>query len=193
MATLKQIQRRQNIRMAEGFLDLATVMDDQWPLNDELKKSLANRAIEKLESVKNPMGHKPYVLFLKGQACRTSNRPRRAIHFLEQSKKLDPDNLHTYLALAWCYKRTNQLPLAIESMQAAVELNSESAISHYNLACYCALQFDVNSALMHLTFALDLNPELRTHVSTDSDFDLIRKNPGFAIIAVVPADSYPQS
>ena len=183
MATLKQIQRRQNIRMAEGYLDLAMVLDDLWPLEDGLRESLTDRAFQCLEKIKNPLGHKPYVLFLKGQACRASNHPLRAIHFLEQSNKLDPDNLHTYLALAWCYKRTDQLELAIETMQSAVELDSESGIAHYNLACYCALGRQIDLALMHLTFALDLNSEYRDHIATESDFDSIRENPRFAMIA----------
>ena len=171
MATLKQVKRRQNIRMAEGYLDLATALDNDLPLSEDLKKSLTDRAIGCLEKIKNPLGHKPYVLFLKGQACRASGRSLRAIHFLEQSNKLDPDNLHTYLALAWCYKRTGQIAQAVSTMQMAVELDCESAIAHYNLACYSALNCDVNSALMHLTFALDLKPEYRDRVAAASDFD----------------------
>lgn len=186
MATLKQIQRRQNIRMAEGYLDLAMALDDRWPLKNELRESLTHRAFQCLEKIKNPLGHKPYILFLKGQACRAANQPRRAIHFLEQANQLDPDNLHTYLALAWCYKRTNQLDQAIVTMQSAVELNSESGIAHYNLACYCALSRNVDLALMHLTFALDLNSEYREHVATEPDFDLIRENPRFAMITATP-------
>jgi tetratricopeptide (TPR) repeat protein len=169
--------------MAEGYLDLAMVLDDRWPLDTSLRESLTDRALECLEKIENPLGLKPYVLFLKGQACRAANQPLRAIHFLEQSNKLDPDNLHTYLALAWCYKRTDQLEKAIETMQAAVELDSESGIAHYNLACYCALGRRIDLALMHLTFALDLNSDFREHVATESDFDSIRENPRFAMIA----------
>jgi tetratricopeptide (TPR) repeat protein len=172
--------------MAEGYLDLATSLDSpSHPsyLDSSLREQLADRAIATLDEIKNPLGHKPYVLFLKGQACCTANRPEKAIHFLEQSAKLDPDNLHTHLALAWCYKRTEQLELAIESMQFAVELNSESAIAHYNLACYCALNRQVDLALMHLSFALDLNAEYRAHIAHETDFDLIRENPRFASIA----------
>ncbi len=170
--------------MAEGYLDLATALDDCWSLDNDLRLVLTDRAIECLEEVKNPLGHKPYILFLKGQACRTSNRAHRAIHFLEQSIKLDPENLHTYLALAWCYKRTQQIDRAIIAMQAAVELDSDSPIAHYNLACYCALNRDVDLALMHLTFALDLNSDYREYVAAESDFDLIRENPRFTALAM---------
>ena len=68
-------------------------------------------------------------------------------------------------------------------MQSAVELDSESAIGHYNLACYCALYHRVDLALMHLSFALDLDSNYRQHMAQESDFDGIRSNPRFASLA----------
>ena len=185
MATIKQVKRRRNIKMAEGYLDLAMVLDDRWPLEVEEREALIQRAIFCLENIKHPLGHKPYILFLKGQAMRASGQLVEAVNYLEQSSKLDPDNLHTYLALAWCYKRTDRLSRAIESMRIAVELDSENAISQYNLACYFALNRQVELSLLHLSFALELNPDLRTLTSDESDFDLIRENPGFASLTAL--------
>ncbi len=185
MATIKQVKRRQNIQMAEGYLDLAMVLDDRWPLDDENRASLAHRAVSCLENIKNPLGHKPYILFLKGQAMRTAGKLDDAIRYLEQSSKLDPDNLHTYLALAWCYKRTERLDRAIESMRIAVELDAENPIAQYNLACYFALNRQVEMALMHLSFALELNPKYRDLTTEESDFDLIRQNPVFASLTSI--------
>lgn len=185
MATIKQVKRRQNIKMAEGYLDLAMVLDDHWPLEIEDREALAQRAVSCLENIKNPLGHKPYILFLKGQAMRASGRLVDAANYLEQSSKLDPDNLHTYLALAWCYKRTDRLDRAISSMRIAVELDSENSIAQYNLACYLALNKQVELALLHLSFALELNPEYRSLVGSESDFDLIRENPGFVSLTSV--------
>lgn len=185
MPTIIQAQRRKHIRAAEGYLDLATALDDRWPLDDSSRKTLADRALAHLEKIKNPMGHKPYILFLKGQACRIDRQYTKAIHYLDQSAKTDPDNLHTHLALAWCFKRTDRLEMAIESMKRAVELDPESAICHYNLACYCALNQQVNLALVHLSFALDLSPEYRDKIASESDFDLIRDNPRFISVTSV--------
>ena len=70
-------------------------------------------------------------------------------------------------------------------MQTAVEMNSESCISHYNLACYCALNHQIDDALMHLTFALNLNPIYRGRIASESDFDSIRDNPRFADITTL--------
>jgi len=116
---------------------------------------------------------------------RTAGRFVDAVRYLEQSSKLDPDNVHTYLALAWCYKRTGELERAIESMRIAVELDAENPIAQYNLACYFALNRQVELALLHLSFALELNPDYRDLTTKESDFDLIRQNPGFASLTSV--------
>lgn len=180
MATVKQVKRRLNIQMAEGYLDLATVLDDRWPLDLGFRRSMADRALRCLEKINKPLGHKPYILFLKGQVWRVSDKFRDAIRYFEQSLKLDPENVHVYLALAWCYKRIGRIDQAIEAVSTAVELNSESAIAQYNLACYLAINHQVERAIMHLSFALDLNSEFRQLVTDETDFDSIRLNPGFA-------------
>lgn len=185
MSTITQAQRRKHIRAAEGYLDLATVLDDRWSLDPSHKDSLADRALTRLEQIENPLGFKPYILFLKGQAARIKRDFDTAIRFLEQSRKLDPDNIHVHLALAWCLKRTHQLTSAIEAVKSAVQLDPESGICHYNLACYCALNQQINLALVHLSFALDLNPDFRDQVENESDFDSIRDNPRFISLTSV--------
>lgn len=179
MATIKQMKRRQNIQMAEGYLDLATSMDDLWSLDTNCRKAMADRALACLEEINNPLGHKPYILFLKGQVWKVAERHQDAIRYFERSLKLDPDNIHAYLALAWCFKRTGRIDRAIEAVSTAVELNAESAIAQYNLACYFAINRQVERAIMHLSFALDLDAEYRTLVASEPDFDSIRLNPGF--------------
>jgi len=181
----KQAQRQKNIVAAEGYLELATALDGSCCLSLDLKKQLVDLALSSLNKVIRPAGHKPYILFLKGQAHRIAERPRLAVTFFEQSHKIDGENLHTCLALAWCCKRTQQIERAIEVMQTAVELNSESCISHYNLACYCALNQQIDDALMHLTFALNLYPDYLSKIDSESDFDSIRDNTKFADITTL--------
>ena len=127
------------IRAAEGYLELIMSFEETFPLEDEHRITLANRAIASLEKIKRPLGHKPYILFLKGQACRAIEDYKRAVNYFQQSSQLDPDNIHTFLALGWCYKRLEQTDLAIEAMETAIQIDNESAIAHYNFACYCAL------------------------------------------------------
>jgi tetratricopeptide (TPR) repeat protein len=177
--SIDRVRRKRLIREAEGYLDLMMVFEDRWPLDLALKKQIADRMLVCLAKIKKPLGHKPYVLFLKGQACLACNRFKQAIHHLRLSAKLDGENIHTLIALAWCYKRTDQLDLAIATLEEALVLDSQSAIAHYNLACYFALQKNTPSAVMHLTMAIDLNSDYRKHVAKESDFDPIRHDPGF--------------
>lgn len=173
------IQRRRLIERAEGYLELAVALDKELALELETKSRLANRALECLNSIQNPLGHKPYVLFLKGRACCTSEKHVEAIGFFEQSVRIDPDNIHLYFSLGWSYKRIGKISEAIEAMMRACELDSESAIAHYNLACYLALDDHIESALKHLSFAFELNPSYREMAICETDFDLIRSDPRF--------------
>ena len=60
------------------------------------------------------------MLFLRGQALRTMDRFREALSPLQLAVQLDPaENVDIYLALAWCYKRSDQLKKAIESLEEA--------------------------------------------------------------------------
>lgn len=179
MVCLERVRRKKHIRNAEGYLDLMMVFDDRWPLDPQLREQLADKAINSLVKITNPQGFKPYILFLKGQAHRAAGRHVQAINYLEQSLRLDEDNVHTLLALAWCYKRVNNLNAAIEVLMTAISIDRESAICHYNLACYFALDRDIEKSTKHLMIALDIHPEYRQHIANEPDFDLIREDPGF--------------
>lgn len=172
-------ERKQLIRQAEGYLELMTALQDRMALDLELREKLADRVLETLAGILSPQGYKPYILYLKGQACRSAERYGQAVDLLEQSARLDPENAHALLALAWCYKRTEQLPLAIESMQLAVQVDSESAISHYNLSCYLSLGGRLHESIRHLSIAIELDHSYRDKVLGEHDFDPIRHRPEF--------------
>ena len=179
MTTIQRVQRKQLIRAAEGYLELIMSFENTWMLEEVHRRTLANRALDSLDQIKRPLGHKPYILFLKGQACRAIQKYDRAVHYLQQSAQLDPDNIHTFLALGWCHKRLERTDLAIEAMETAIQIDNESAIAHYNLACYWALVRQVKMAVLYLSNAFDLNPDYREFVETESDFDAIREDPDF--------------
>ena len=179
MLSVERVQRKKLIREAEGYLDLILVFDDRWSLGQENRDVLAQRAINCLNQIKTPQGHKPHILFLKGQAARTAGRYQEAINYLQQSSRLDPENIHTFLALGWCYKRVDRMDLAIESMETAVAIDNESAIAHYNLACYWALAEQVKMAVVHLSYAISLDEDYRLLIDEESDFDAIRDDGDF--------------
>ena len=56
---------------------------------------------------------------LKGEALRCLDRYREALKPLEIAASLRPDDTRVALALGWCYKRTNRLAQAIDSLERA--------------------------------------------------------------------------
>jgi len=158
-----RIRRTKIQREAEGYLEFG----------------LARQALGTLARLGDPTGFDAYTLFLWGESLRTLGRYEEALVPLGQAAKVDPDNIHVWVALGWCYKRTGQLALAIESLESALASEPAEALLHYNLACYWALAGDKQRSLQYLSRSLAIDPEYRTLVDEESDFDPIRSDPEF--------------
>ena len=65
------------------------------------------------------------------------------------------------------------------SLECALEFEPGEAILYYNLACYWSLAKDARKALHYLARAFGINPNYRDMVSSEPDFDPIRKHPEF--------------
>jgi tetratricopeptide (TPR) repeat protein len=187
MSTSERIRRRKWLGQAEGYLDLIMMFDDRWPLGCSQRELLAACAIQQLDCIAREMKVHSHDWYLRGQAHRLCGRFDSAIECLNQSLALHCDNVPCYLALGWCYKRTGQLELAIESLESALEREGESAIIHYNLACYWSLAHQPTLSVFHLTAALDLNPDFRDLIAAEADFDPIRQHPEFVAATSVTA------
>ncbi len=118
-------------------------------------------------------------LYLKGQSLRELGRFLDALEPLRRAAQANPDNISTWLALGWCYKRTGKLDRAIESLEEALSVEPNDALVHYNLACYWSLARNKQQALTYLSRALDLEDEYRNLVAAETDFDPIRDDPSF--------------
>lgn len=178
--SVQQIKRNRRLfREAEGFLELATLFDDQHPLEADRKQDLAKRCLDTLAQIQDAGIRKFRVFYLKGQALRLAENYPKAIEALEQAFTLDDSNIHTCLALAWCYKRSGQMEMAVDAMQRALTLDPESGIAHYNMACYLALQKNPRASLIHLAKAIEIDTRYRELAQAESDFDLIRDDPEF--------------
>lgn len=117
--------------------------------------------------------------FLAGEALRSLERYREALKPLEVAAGLKPNDIGVAIALGWCYKRTHRLAQAIDALERAERLNPEAPLLHYNLACYWSLAGNASKALDELSVALDLEPELRSLIAEETDFDQLRGNPEF--------------
>jgi tetratricopeptide (TPR) repeat protein len=92
---------------------------------------------------------------------------------------LRPTDTRVALALGWCYKRTNRLAQAIDSLERALREHPDNALLHYNLACYWSLAGNSAKALDELLLALEFDAELRALIANEPDFHHLRGNPAF--------------
>lgn len=185
MSSHERIRRQQILREAEGYLELLLAAPEQFGVSSESRHRLARRILKTLDRAEFTGPRKAQQLFLQGQALRAMDLYGQAVRVLAQSAELDPDNLHVWLALGWCYKRVGRLDLAIQSLEEAIEIDSELAIVYYNLACYWSLTANVKQAVHYLRIAFDLDPDFRDLVDAEPDFDPIRQHPGFLALKEV--------
>lgn len=179
MTDFLRSRRKQILREAEGYLDLATACADRLGLQCITRDRMAARALESLNRLDGNGRNRVEAFYLEGQAYRVMERFPDAILALDKAAELDHDNIHVWLALGWCHKRTGRLDKAIEALEEALQINDRQAIVHYNLACYWSLVRNVKIAVQYLEQAFDLDPAYRDLVPEEHDFDPIREHPRF--------------
>ncbi len=144
-----------------------------------LMLDLPERSLEILASRSEWLTMQFEANFLKGETLRCLDRYREALKPLEIAATLRPSDTRVALALGWCYKRTNRLAQAIDSLERALRAHAEEPLLHYNLACYWSLAGNITKAVNALSAALELDPELRSLIAEEADFDQLRGNPEF--------------
>ena len=152
-----------------------------------LMLNLPARALEILEQRSDWATMQFEASLLAGEALRALGRFRDALKPLEIAAKLRPADVAVAIALGWCYKRTHRLAQAIDALERAQRHNPEHALLHYNLACYWSLAGNAAKALDELSVALELEPELRSLIHEETDFNPLRGNPEFERLTVGPS------
>lgn len=169
MRDFDRIRTNKLQREAEGYLELRL-------------PGLALGALARLSEVSRQAASS---LYLQGEALRELARYEEAVPPLRQASKLEPENTHICVALAWCYKRTGRLHMAIGAIEQALAADPNEALLHYNLACYLSLAQRKDESLDHLSRALVLEPQYRFAVDGEADFDPIRSDPEFQALTSI--------
>ena len=165
---------KRQLNAAEGYLAL----------------NLPERALEILQGRAEWATMQFEASFLTGETLRELGRYREALKPLEVAASLRPGDIGVAIALGWCYKRTQRLAQAIDSLARALRDHPDEPLLHYNLACYWSLANNPRKAVESLGTALALAPDIRSMIGGESDFDAIRGNPDFDRL-VGPAGSIP--
>ena len=74
-------------------------------------------ALDVLDRVGDPEMLGEHALYLQGEGLRALGLFREALKPLARASRENPDNVHVWLALGWCHKRTGRVDLAIESLE----------------------------------------------------------------------------
>ena len=122
------------------------------------------------------------VNFLRGDVLRHLERHEEALVALHRAFDEKSDDVPLLMAMAWCYKRTNQLPRAITSMEQAYRIAPKTAVILYNLSCYWSLAGNKTQSLSWLGRALRMDRSFRQLIDDETDFDPLRHDPDFQLI-----------
>ncbi len=179
MSNQDRIRRQQRFREAEGYLDLATCLSERWPLDLASRLRLGRRAVRTLDQLDTEGRGRPRAQCLRGQAFLLMEKYGEAIRCFRQAALCDDENVHIWLALGACYRKTDRLDLAIQALEQAAAIDYCNAAVQYKLACYWSLLGKVEPAVRHLGRAIDQDARFRERAFNDADFDLVRRDPLF--------------
>ena len=145
-----------------------------------------DRALAKIERLLHTPGARPTGLALEVRALIEMSRYDQALVCLKELRGLGTDDEWLDVTEGWCHKRLGELQAAVACMQRLIECNPRSAIGHFNLGCYLALDGKTESAIDEITLACGIDPEFRTLAVDESDLDSLREHPRF--LELLPMD-----
>lgn len=166
MAAHSHRKRRRRLIAAEGYLEL----------------ELPDAALEELDAITTPHEALFSMNVLRGEALRMKGDWKAALKAYQKAIIESPHDVSVLMAMAWCFKRSRQLPRAIAAMQRAYQISPKEPIVLYNLSCYFALADDKANALSWLGRAIRMDEALRELIPEETDFDGLRHDPDFQFI-----------
>ena len=158
--------RERQLAAAEGYITLG----------------MYSHALASLDKIVDPEEAAFELNYQRGDALRHLGRHDEALLAFHRAFEEKPDDVDLLMAMAWCYKRTNQLPRAITSMEQAYRIAPKQAVILYNLSCYWSLAGNKTQSLSWLGRALRMDNGYRRLIDDEPDFDSLRNDPDFQLI-----------
>ncbi len=164
------------------------VPKDLQRLHDEIDGWLdlrcPEKAVELLPSLLARPDARPAGLALRVRAAVATKQHQDAVRDLTELRATSYDPEWLDLVEAWCRKRLQDLPGAVQCMEQMLERNPQSAIGHFNLGCYLALAGDRERALDEVTLACGLDATFREMLQDEPDLDTLRRDARFQQLLV---------
>ena len=144
-----------------------------------LELDCAERALERMEPLMESPGARPTALGLRVRAMVALGRPREALDCLAELEHFEHNDDWYDMTEAWCRKRVGDLCGAIACMERLLERGKNSAIGHFNLGCYLALNGDSQRAIDEVSLACGIDAKFRTLAASDEDLASLRGDQEF--------------
>ena len=173
MALNPRMLRERRLDAARGYLML----------------DMPDQALQELAAIEQPEKCAGEFHLLRGEALRNKKDYHAALAAYNRALAERPRNVTILMGMAWCHKRTGQLPRAIAAMEEAYRISPQEPIVLYNLACYYALDRNKAQALSWLGRAIRMQSSLRDLIPQETDFDPLRQDPDFQLIAGTREDA----
>jgi Flp pilus assembly protein TadD len=154
-----------------GILFFKTFIQAEYNQTDEALKNT-----EKLITVEPEDGLN---WLFRGQVLEAAGRNDEALAPYQKSTELAPDNADSWQNLAGLYAKTGRFDEAIPCFSKAIELAPNQPVFIYNRGCCYCLKGDRINALADLLKAVTMNPQLKTHAQTDTDFKSLWEDADF--------------
>ncbi len=162
-----------NWSVPKSLLRIATEVEG-W-----LELDCPDRALEKMVPLLETPGARPVGLYFQVTALIRLKRHEEALESLQEVRHFQLDEEWLDLSEAWCLKRMDDIPGSVQCMHRLIKRNPKSAIGHFNLGCYLALQGEKDSALDEVAVACGLNGEFRQIAQDEEDLDTLRDDERF--------------
>lgn len=135
-------------------------------------------ALESSDQALRIAPHAPEASELKGWALYALKQYSAAEPYWA-AQTVSSEDPTVWVNLAYIRRRTTSLEAAIETLQQAFDKNLTDGLTHYNMACYHAVQGRLDEALVLLAKAFELDPEHRAQSRSEPDLNSLRQLPAF--------------
>ncbi len=141
--------------------------------------NMPDHALRELSQTQD-LGDKRYAAcMLRGEALLLKNDLRKALDAFREAHIERSTELDALMRMAWCFKRIDQLPQAIDAMKLAYQFHKDVPVVLYNLACYYSLAGEKEDALSWLGRAFRMDRQLLKLIENETDFDPLRNDVDF--------------
>lgn len=144
-----------------------------------LELGAPERALDKMQRLMTVPGALPAALVLRTRAHVALQDFAAALQDIAELRDFDHDADWADVTQACCHKQMGDLAAAAACMENMIRRSRRSALGHFRLGCYLALQGQAQRAIDEISLACGLDPGFRRLLADEEDLSSLRGHPAF--------------